>query len=114
MGALSNSGRKTANFTGFYKGIQSAGAAICWSIDSRKASYDAQFFSCWGLLMFSLVCAAPVILRKIKNTTPVEEDLKDTDETVGDVLPIEKMPDASVGVGHGPLGREQQGIDTKV
>lgn len=32
MGALSNSGRKTANLAGFYKGIQSAGAAIFWRL----------------------------------------------------------------------------------
>jgi hypothetical protein len=30
MGALSNNSRKLANFAGFYKGIQSAGAAITW------------------------------------------------------------------------------------
>lgn len=87
MGALSNSGRKTANFAGFYKGIQSAGAAICWSIDARKTEYNNQFFSCWGLLLFSLVCASPVIWCKIKDTVPIEEDLKGTDETVQDVMP---------------------------
>jgi len=93
MGALSNSGRKTANFAGFYKGIQSAGAAICWSIDARKTEYDNQFFSCWGLLIFSLVCAAPVIWLKIKDTVPVEEDLQGTDETVQDVMPTTKLGD---------------------
>lgn len=30
MGALTNNSRKLANFAGFYKGIQSAGAAIAW------------------------------------------------------------------------------------
>lgn len=30
MGSLSNNSRKLANFAGFYKGIQSAGAAITW------------------------------------------------------------------------------------
>lgn len=39
MGALSNSGRKTANMAGFYKGIQSAGAAIFWALDGNKVSY---------------------------------------------------------------------------
>lgn len=28
MGALTNNARKLANFTGFYKGIQSAGAGM--------------------------------------------------------------------------------------
>ena len=39
IGALSNSGRKTANMAGFYKGIQSAGAAVFWALDTAKVSY---------------------------------------------------------------------------
>lgn len=30
MGSLTNNSRKLANFAGFYKGIQSAGAAAMW------------------------------------------------------------------------------------
>ena len=87
MGALSNSGRRTANYIGFYKGIQSAGAAVMWSLDSRKISYMAEFASNWGLLSGALVIAAPVIFWKIKDHVTVEEDLKNTDETLADVLP---------------------------
>ncbi|KAF4627075.1 hypothetical protein G7Y89_g11084 [Cudoniella acicularis] len=87
MGALSNSGRRSANYVGFYKGIQSAGAAVMWSLDSRKISYKAEFASNWALLLFSLLCAAPVIFLKVKDTVTVEEDLQGTDETLADVLP---------------------------
>lgn len=87
MGALSNSGRRSANYVGFYKGIQSAGAAVMWSLDSRKISYMAEFASNWALLTFSLICAAPVIFLKIKDHSTVEEDLAGTDETLADVLP---------------------------
>lgn len=45
MGALSNSGRKTANMAGFYKGIQSAGAAIFWRLNAMEISYTALFAS---------------------------------------------------------------------
>ena len=96
MGALSNSGRKSANYVGFYKGIQSAGAAVIWSIDSHKASFLAEFASTWALLSFSLICAAPVIFLKIKDHVTVEEDLVGTDETLADVLPanhLEKQVD---------------------
>ena len=37
MGALSNNARKLANFTGFYKGIQSAGGAIAPAAMARVA-----------------------------------------------------------------------------
>ncbi len=43
MGALSNSGRKAANLTGFYKGIQSAGAAVFWRLDGLKTPFDTMF-----------------------------------------------------------------------
>lgn len=87
MGALSNSGRRTANYVGFYKGIQSAAAAVMWSIDSHDTSFMGEFISNWVLLSVSLVIAAPVIFLKIKDHVTVEEDLAGTDETLADVLP---------------------------
>ena len=66
MGALTNNGRKLACFTGFYKGIQSAGGAISPQLDSNNVSFLAQFATNWGLLAGSLVIAAPVIWTKVK------------------------------------------------
>lgn len=86
MGAITNNGRKLANFAGFYKGIQSAGGAISWRVDAVKTPYMTQFVSCWVLLAGSLLCALPVMLLKIKDTVPIEEDLKFTDETIEDVI----------------------------
>lgn len=99
MGALGNSGRKLANLAGFYKGLQSAGAAVMWSLDRDKLPYMAEFASNWGLLCGSILCAAPVVFFKIKDHVPVEEDLRDTGETVEDVLPAghpEKREGATV------------------
>jgi len=87
MGALSNSGRRSANYVGFYKGIQSAGAAVMWSLDSRKIPFLNEFASNWGLLAGSLIVAAPVIFLKIQDHVTVEADLVGTDETLADVLP---------------------------
>lgn len=86
MGALSNNGRKLANFAGFYKGIQSAGAAITWRLDDLKISYMGMFGSNWGLLAGSLVVALPVILWKVEDTVALEKDLEFTDETAEDVV----------------------------
>ncbi|KAI9710422.1 MAG: hypothetical protein M1812_007458 [Candelaria pacifica] len=93
MGAISNNSRKLANFAGFYKGIQSAGAAIIWRLDGLHSPppYMNLFASCWVLLAGSLVIALPVMLLKIKDTVPVEEDLKFTDETIEDVMGHEFM-----------------------
>ncbi|KAL5365774.1 major facilitator superfamily domain-containing protein [Aspergillus floccosus] len=95
MGSLSNNGRKLANFAGFYKGIQSAGAAGI--LDAQKAPFMTEFASCWGLLMGSLLIAAPVIFFKIKDHCDVEEDLKFSDETAQDVnaIPLEDSEETS-------------------
>lgn len=107
MGALSNSGRKAANLAGFYKGIQSAGAAIFWRMDDVKVSFTAMYGSTvrfqswpfprmtpypvltstqWGVLAGSLLIAAPLIMTRIKDTVSIEEDLKFSDETIEDVV----------------------------
>jgi hypothetical protein len=46
----------------------------------------AMFTSCWILLAGSLLVALPVMILKIKDTVPVEEDLKFTDENVDDII----------------------------
>ncbi|KJZ72011.1 hypothetical protein HIM_08572 [Hirsutella minnesotensis 3608] len=86
MGALSNSGRKAANMAGFYKSIQSFGAAIAYYLDGSKKSYNLIFGLTWGLLAGSLIFAMPVIFYRIKDHVSVEEDLKFSDETIEDVV----------------------------
>jgi MFS family permease len=87
MGALTNNGRKLANFAGFYKGIQSAGQAITWRMDDLKVPYMTIFASNWGLLAGSLIVALPVILWKVDDSVALEKDIEFTDETVADVAP---------------------------
>lgn len=88
MGAISNNSRKLANFVGFYKGIQSAGVAIIWRLDGfgSPPPYMNLFASCWVLLAASLIIALPVMVLKIKDTVPIEEDLQFTDEVIEDVI----------------------------
>lgn len=94
MGALTNNGRKLANFAGFYKGIQSAGAAIIWRLDSIGIPYMNVFASSWGLLAGSLVIALPLILLKVKDSVAIEDDIKFSDETIEEVAPkVEKTVD---------------------
>lgn len=87
MGALGNSGRKLANLAGFYKGLQSAGAAVMWSLDDHKLPYMNEYASNFGLLCGSILVAVPVVFYKIKDSVPVEEELAGTGETLEDVLP---------------------------
>jgi hypothetical protein len=56
-----------------------------------KVAYMSLFISNWVLLAASLFIAAPVMLWKIKDTVSLEEDLKFSDETIGDVIPQYQM-----------------------
>lgn len=100
MGALTNNGRKLANFAGFYKGIQSAGQAVAFRIDALKAPFMNELASNWGLLIGSLLIAAPLIFTKVPDTVPLEEDLKFSDETLAEVAPT-SAPRGMAGAGEG-------------
>ncbi|KAE8146376.1 major facilitator superfamily domain-containing protein [Aspergillus avenaceus] len=98
MGSLTNNGRKLANFAGFYKGIQSAGAAGMWAMDSVHTPFMTEFASCWGLLLGALLIASPVVFFKIKDHVDIEDDLKFSDETTQDVMgaiPMERQTSES-------------------
>lgn len=102
MGSLTNNGRKLANFAGFYKGIQSAGAAVMWRLDALKIPYMSEFASCWGLLAGALLIAAPVLFTKVRDTVPLEDDLAFSDETVREVAAtaiVEKVEREGLAVG---------------
>jgi len=86
MGSLTNNSRKLSNMAGFYKGIQSAGAAVIWRLDSQSLPYMSEFASSWALLLGALVCALPLLLVRIKDHVTVEEDVKFSDETVEEVV----------------------------
>jgi len=74
MGAMSNDPAKLAYFTGFYKSIQSAGAAGSWGADARHTPYMNMFLSTWVLLVAGLIFALPVMQIRIKNQTDPADD----------------------------------------
>lgn len=97
MGALGNSGRKLANLAGFYKGLQSAGAAVMWALDSHKLPYMNEYASNFGLLCGSILVAVPVVFFKIKDSVPAEDELAGTGETLEDVLPPGAIEQKHIG-----------------
>lgn len=65
VGALTNNDRKLANFAGFYKGVQSAGGAVSFRINTLAVSSVNELVACWVLLAVSLLIAVPTIIRKV-------------------------------------------------
>ncbi|KAH6657595.1 major facilitator superfamily domain-containing protein [Truncatella angustata] len=97
MGSLSNSGRRLSNLAGFYKGIQSAGAAIFWRLDNLGTEYMTEFAATWGVCAAALLIAAPIIFLRITDTVSIEDDLKFSDETVEDVAPQAVLEERGFG-----------------
>jgi UDP-N-acetylmuramyl pentapeptide phosphotransferase/UDP-N-acetylglucosamine-1-phosphate transferase len=74
MGAMSNDPSKLAYFAGFYKAIQSAGAAGNWRADAVKTPYMTIFISTWVVLVAGLLFTLPMIYLRVHDHTDPEED----------------------------------------
>ncbi|EGO00182.1 hypothetical protein SERLA73DRAFT_52878 [Serpula lacrymans var. lacrymans S7.3] len=72
MGAMSNDPAKLAVFSGFYKSILSAGAAVVWRADAMKLPFMNIFASTWALTAAGLVIALPMVCMRIRDSS--EED----------------------------------------
>ncbi|KAH9939042.1 MFS general substrate transporter [Epithele typhae] len=75
MGAMSNDPAKLANFSGFYKSLQSAGAAGVWRADAVKVPFMNLFISTWVLLVAGLVFALPMIHMRVKDSSREMDEL---------------------------------------
>lgn len=75
MGAFSNNARKLAFYAGFYKGIQSAGAAIIYRLDALEIPYLNLWGSTTALVLAGLLFAVPIVFFKVTDHTDIEKDL---------------------------------------
>ncbi|TFY66703.1 hypothetical protein EVG20_g4384 [Dentipellis fragilis] len=89
MGAMSNDPAKLAYFTGFYKSIQSAGAAGVWRADGVKLPYMNIFISTWVLLAAGLLFALPMIYLRVKDHTDIEDETIMRMDDTGRIQPTE-------------------------
>lgn len=54
-------------YSGFYKGVQSAGAAVAWQIDTQKVPFLNQLITNWALMTVSFPLLALLIIRAVKD-----------------------------------------------
>ncbi|KAL1290594.1 hypothetical protein HN51_059240 [Arachis hypogaea] len=79
IGALANDSEILSRYTGFYKGIQSAGAAVAWQIDNHNVSSKAQLTVNWILTTISYPMLLVLVLMAVKedkDEVVVEEPVK--------------------------------------
>ncbi|KAJ7499239.1 MFS general substrate transporter [Mycena latifolia] len=89
MGAMSNDPNKLAYFTGFYKSIQSAGAAGSWRADAVLTPFMNMFASTWALSAAGLLFALPMIYLRVKDHTELEDETVARMDDDGNILPTE-------------------------
>ncbi|KAL6885520.1 hypothetical protein ACP4OV_010299 [Aristida adscensionis] len=81
IGALTNDSQILSRYVGFYKGVQSAGAAVAWQIDTKKTSLLSQLIVNWGLMTVSYPLLALLVFLAVKdedNSVSSLEDGKDS------------------------------------
>jgi hypothetical protein len=54
-------------YAGFYKGVQSAGAAVSWQVDFHKTPLMAQLIVNWGLITVSYPLLALLVFLAVKD-----------------------------------------------
>ncbi|PBK79767.1 hypothetical protein ARMGADRAFT_1092791 [Armillaria gallica] len=91
MGTMSNDPSKLVFFTGFYKSIQSAGAAEIWRADAVKIPYMNMFIFEWALLVGNLVFASPMVILRIKNHTDLDDETIARMDGEGHIRPTEAV-----------------------
>ncbi|GAA5845882.1 hypothetical protein JCM3766R1_004643 [Sporobolomyces carnicolor] len=69
MGSMSDLPGNLAYLVGFYKGVQSAGAAGAYRADTNLQPYMSELATAWGLTTAALVFAIPVLMFRIGDHT---------------------------------------------
>uniref|UniRef100_A0A0C9RT92 TSA: Wollemia nobilis Ref_Wollemi_Transcript_14048_1593 transcribed RNA sequence n=1 Tax=Wollemia nobilis TaxID=56998 RepID=A0A0C9RT92_9CONI len=72
IGALADDSETLSRYSGFYKGVQSAGAAVAWQIDARKTPLLAQLLINWALITVSYPLVVLVIFSSVKDKDEVQ------------------------------------------
>ncbi|KAL8538259.1 hypothetical protein ACS0TY_000293 [Phlomoides rotata] len=67
IGALADDTEILSRYTGFYKGVQSAGAAVAWQIDTQKVPFLNELITNWVLMTVSFPLLALLIIRAVKD-----------------------------------------------
>lgn len=54
-------------YNGFYKGVQSAGAAVAWQVDTHKVPFLNQLLANWALTTISYPLLVVLLLLAVKD-----------------------------------------------
>lgn len=73
IGALADDSAILSRYTGFYKGVQSAGAAVAWQVDTHKVSFMSELVVNWVLCTISYPLLVVLVILAVKDEKKVED-----------------------------------------
>lgn len=73
IGALADDSEVLSRYTGFYKGIQSAGGAVAWQVDSHNVPFLNQLIANWALTTISFPLLVALVVLAVKDDNKDEE-----------------------------------------
>ncbi|KAI8319346.1 hypothetical protein GQ54DRAFT_40747 [Martensiomyces pterosporus] len=77
LGTITNDASKLARYAGFYKAIQSIGAAVSWQLDAKAVAFKTQLFVNWGLLDVSALLMIYLSFRIRESSESPASDSED-------------------------------------
>jgi hypothetical protein len=60
-------------YSGFYKGVQSAGAAVAWQVDTHNVSFMSQLIVNWCLTTVAYPLLVVLVMLAVKDEAEAEE-----------------------------------------
>ncbi|ORX69645.1 MFS general substrate transporter [Linderina pennispora] len=72
LGTITNDASRLARYAGFYKAIQSVGAAVSWQLDAKSVAFRTQLIVNWVLLVISALLMVYLSFR-VKEQTDGED-----------------------------------------
>ncbi|KAL2654037.1 hypothetical protein R1flu_022165 [Riccia fluitans] len=81
MGSLTNDTRKAARYSGFYKAVQNAGAALGGQVDAHKVSFMNQLVVNWVILTYG--CVSAYLVARTVTSSSDSLDSKTVKESEG-------------------------------
>ena len=96
---------KTCRYTGFYKGVQSAGSAVAWQVDKNKVHLLNQLVVNWVLTTLSYPLLAVLIYMAVKDDSNSAEDA----DTVSGLPPPASVKDGFKELGKSTPDTEKDG-----
>lgn len=68
IGAVTDDAQTLSRYSGFYKGVQSAGAAVAWHVDTLGVSFLAEFIVNWALMTVSFPLLVVLLVLAVRDS----------------------------------------------